>query len=83
MTPRFNAAPILSMGEESQRSEVIRHGCLRTDGVNPLIRPSQFDLCSRLRGDRRQGRRRRGYAQPPFCLHVKIIKIRRTKPREI
>lgn len=28
---------------ESQRSEVIRHGCLRADGVNPLIHLSQFD----------------------------------------
>ena len=28
---------------ESRRSEVIRHGCLRGDGVNPLIHLSQFD----------------------------------------
>lgn len=39
---------------ESQRSEVIRYGCLRGDGVNPLIHSSQLDPSSVLTSVRRK-----------------------------
>lgn len=41
--PDLKVARISRMEMESRRSEAIRHGCWRGDGVNPLIHLSQFD----------------------------------------
>lgn len=44
------------MGTESRRSEVVRHGCLRIDGVYPLIHPFQCDPSSVLTSVRGGGK---------------------------
>lgn len=59
---------------ESQRSEVIRHGCLRGDGVNPLIHLSQFDPCAVLTSVGRKTVKIEGTQIEPVCFSPPAIK---------
>lgn len=71
------------MGTESRRSEVVRHGCLRIDGVYPLIHPFQCDPSSVLTSVR--GKKKaviiqepRSYSSSFSCL-TRSGKIMQTK----